>query len=271
MHNSFLGLMKDYVERLFANGLLEGARSKEFASVFSDAIYPGHLTKIPNRIRELIEDIGLKGSGIMLKADEWKRIMQMLPVALFKGWRDTATDAFDPSEDQVQRRWEITIYLCRGLRGLHARRITYNEARSGVDKIAEAAKGLLKEKKVLKPKWHLAMHYHDFVVQFGPLSGWATWTFERHNGDLSRTNHNRKAGDISRMLVRFWMMQARLMAIASNPAPEADAGELAALEKLKPVREDVGEWTMVPDELNDTTRKISNIQEISALLSRQIQ
>jgi hypothetical protein len=71
-------------------------------------------------------------------------------------------------------------------------------------------------------------------VQYGPLSGFGTWAFERNNGVLSRVNNNRRTVDISITLVRNWRMQARLMAIVNNPAPDATPEELAALESMKP-------------------------------------
>lgn len=73
MHNSYLGIVKDFTSILFnAEVLMDGERTERFGRVFRDAVYPSRLSRIPDRIREQIEDTGLKANCANLKADQWK-------------------------------------------------------------------------------------------------------------------------------------------------------------------------------------------------------
>ncbi|KAG7527375.1 hypothetical protein FFLO_06994 [Filobasidium floriforme] len=76
------------------------------------------------------------------------------------------------------------------------------------------------------------MHYAECVALYGPLTGFATWALERNNGELSRVNHNGQERDVPTTLMRAWLLEARLCAILSNPAPDADLRELQALMSL---------------------------------------
>lgn len=72
-----------------------------------------------------------------------------------------------------------------------------------------------------------------YILLHGPLSGMGGWSFERHNGVLSRVKNNKMPGIISQTLLHNWIMQSRLLAIISNPAPDASPTELAALERIR--------------------------------------
>lgn len=66
-------------------------RSDAFCQVLENALYPGHLGRLPSRVTKQI--IGSqKRAGAMIKADQWKRVIQMLPVALYEAWREDGKD-----------------------------------------------------------------------------------------------------------------------------------------------------------------------------------
>lgn len=75
---------------------------------------------------------------------------------------------------------------------------------------------------------------------YGPLSGFGTWAFERHNGVLADTKVNKFHAEIPTTLMRSWLAESRLTAILSNPTPGASIHELNAirtmLEEKKEVR-----------------------------------
>jgi hypothetical protein len=71
-----------------------------------------------------------------------------------------------------------------------------------------------------------------FVHLYGPLSGFGTWAFERHNGWLSRVNHNKRESDVPTTLMRAWLADSRLTAVLNNPSPNASAYERQALQTL---------------------------------------
>lgn len=128
LHNSFLGLVRSFVTMLLNGALFEGelggeSRLDVFCQVFENALYPGHLGRLPNRITKQIIGLrrqnthrGLVGSG--LKADQWKRVAQLLPLALYAAFRDDVTDTIpdidislgdeEEEDEQIHRRSRST-------------------------------------------------------------------------------------------------------------------------------------------------------------------
>lgn len=74
---------------------------------------------------------------------------------------------------------------------------------------------------------------------YGPLSGYGTWAFERHNGLLSSVNNNKQVSDIPMTMMRHWLLNSRLRALATNPADNATSFEGAQLAHLLKKAEDV--------------------------------
>ncbi|KAH8081106.1 hypothetical protein HD553DRAFT_259885, partial [Filobasidium floriforme] len=217
LHNSFLGQVRSFVTILMDNQMFEGdiegtERIDIFASYFENTDYPGHLGRIPNRIARQLVGRRRKNTqvqvGSALTADQWKRISQLLPGALFAAWRSEGSNIIpdedmpiDTTEEEPRpfRRnravwYRIAVSLCAGLRILHAHSISIADAEGAVEVSAH-----------LTINWHIAMHYADFVRLYGPLSGFTCFAFERNNGTLSRVNHNGKTGsDLAAILHRAW-------------------------------------------------------------------
>ena len=99
LHNSFLGIAKSFVNmtfqrKVFGASLLddykddefgEDARIEAFCAVFESATYPGHLGRLPSRVTKQFARADRDRAGSGLKADQWKRIAQLLLIALFMG------------------------------------------------------------------------------------------------------------------------------------------------------------------------------------------
>ncbi|KAH8077774.1 hypothetical protein HD553DRAFT_252736, partial [Filobasidium floriforme] len=233
LHNSFLGIAKAFVNMLFKHDIFSEEEDRQvFMAVFEKACYPGHLGRLPSRItKQFASDRRLAGSG--LKADQWKRIIQVLPIALFVALRDPENDQIDdvdqePIDFQAReptplpngrarkrkrqsdvrrnsREWyRVAIMICSALSTLHSHTISIREAMSAVDDLAGASTAILAMGETLTINWHIAMHYVDAVRRFGPLSGFATWAFERNNGALSRVKHNGQERDVPSTLLRSW-------------------------------------------------------------------
>ncbi|KAG7527871.1 hypothetical protein FFLO_06536 [Filobasidium floriforme] len=107
LHNSFLGQVRSFVTILMDNQMFEGdiegtERIDIFASYFENTDYPGHLGRIPNRIARQLVGRRRKNTqvqvGSALTADQWKRISQLLPGALFAAWRSEGSNII-PDED----------------------------------------------------------------------------------------------------------------------------------------------------------------------------
>jgi hypothetical protein len=258
LHNSFLGIAKAFVNMLFKHDIFSEEEDRQvFMAVFEKACYPGHLGRLPSRItKQFASDRRLAGSG--LKADQWKRIIQVLPIALFVALRDPENDQIDdvdqePIDFQAReptplpngrarkrkrqsdvrrnsREWyRVAIMICSALSTLHSHTISIREAMSAVDDLAGASTAILAMGETLTINWHIAMHYVDAVRRFGPLSGFATWAFERNNGALSRVKHNGQERDVPSTLLRSWELEAGLATIIHTPPPDASEIERAGL------------------------------------------
>ncbi|KAG7553631.1 hypothetical protein FFLO_02986 [Filobasidium floriforme] len=240
LHNSFLGIGKSLINMLFDNNLLEGlhfedSRRDIFTAVFEEANYPGHLGRIPARVTRQFATNKRGKAGSALKADQWKRIVQLLPLALFMGFRAEDSDNIpgkkrrsDESEQTTDgpRRnraewYRLALLVTASLQVLHAHAISVT-----------AAVGLLSLGQHLSINWHNSMHYAECVALYGPLTGFATWALERNNGTLSRVNHNGQERDVPTTLLRSWELEGGLCAMIANPAPDADEREIRALESL---------------------------------------
>lgn len=259
LHNSFLGLVKSFVNQLFVFELFEdpdfhpdwaGMNQDEssrdsFKAVFENSIYPGHLGRLPNRVtRQFVpEGRGKRAAGGGLKADQWKRIAQLLPLALYAAWRGANDDDIedyepeDPDDESGKRRsrwgwYQAATALTASLRTLHAHSLSVEDAEHAVTDISDVAKAILSFGGHLTINWHIAMHYPRCVQLFGPLSGFGTWAFERNNGVLANINHNGREVDIASTCLRRWILESRLAAIINNPAPNATDVEIAALKTL---------------------------------------
>lgn len=212
--------------------------------------------------------------------------MQLLCVALFVAWKQDGTDRIpeeqdvkDEDDDDVEQasrkkrrkskskkpppkkkkpekdvssdkaRWyRIAVMLCSAFATLHAHSISLDEATSAVDDIAAASVELLEMGEHLTINWHIAMHYVDAVKKFGPLSGFATYAFERNNGELSRVKINGQERDVPTTLIRKWILGWQITNIVNNPHPEADPIELAGLEALRSNREVRARGTLMVEE-----------------------
>lgn len=277
LHNSFLGIGKSLINMLFDNNLLEGlhfedSRRDIFTAVFEEANYPGHLGRIPARVTRQFATDKRGKAGSALKADQWKRIVQLLPLALFMGFRAEDSDNI-PDEDldkdeqeppalpippppppprrrgkkrrsdeseqttNTPRRnraewYRLALLVTASLQVLHAHAISVTAAREAVQDLSIAAVGLLSLGQHLSINWHNSMHYAECVALYGPLTGFATWALERNNGTLSRVNHNGQERDVPTTLLRSWELEGGLCAMIANPAPDADEREIRALESL---------------------------------------
>ncbi|KAH8079625.1 hypothetical protein HD553DRAFT_254952, partial [Filobasidium floriforme] len=233
LHNSFLGIAKSLVNmllqrRLFSPSSLEDYIEDEvdeddriaaFVAVFEEAVYPGHLGRLPARVtKQFATDREKAGSG--LKADQWKRIMQLLPIALFmalKGETDQIPDRDLDNPSEIDAEGEVDVLA--NLPTLHGGiapsqrpqpdRPKKKKAKRGkrlvaVDDLSQAAQDIMASGGRLTINWHIAMHHVETVKRYGPLSGYSTYAFERNNGKLARVKNNGQEKDLPITLMRSW-------------------------------------------------------------------
>jgi hypothetical protein len=178
MHNSFLGIIKAFVDTIvYRKRLLKDARmAARFVEVLTQAIQPGHLGAIPFSVGQRFKKAAPNGrtstpaatpgetvedskSGMLLKAEQWKRIMQLLPIALYSAWRNDNADTIVDDERRLPEWYAVAMDLCVGMRILHARTISHEESKVGASHLASAARKFHELGGNLTINWHVAMHY----------------------------------------------------------------------------------------------------------------
>ncbi|KAH8082679.1 hypothetical protein HD553DRAFT_343440 [Filobasidium floriforme] len=260
LHNSFLGLVKSFMNMILKSDLFDGdidgeSRIDIFRTFFEDADYPGHLGRLPNyAIGQLIR----QSHGAM-------RTPTRSPTKFFwsiEVWDEGELEAEEEVGVEVEGGAEEEELPCHGMRPPSATGVNVApEAGSAVEDIANAARTILALNGRLTINWHIAMHYVRFIHLYGPVSGFGCWAFERHNGALSNVKHNGKV-DLPTTLIRAWIREFRLSAIINNPAPDAGVIEVNSLEALRqdPAR---GQGTLMLQEArgNVTPCRLSNIYQ----------
>ncbi|KAG7531803.1 hypothetical protein FFLO_04108 [Filobasidium floriforme] len=231
LHNLYLGLVKSFINILTQNDMFEGdiegrSRAEVFSSIFNQAQYPGHLGKLPSGVTKQM----MSGKAAGLKADQWKRVSQLLVHALSKPRRSDEADI--PFKRNRKLWFGAAVSLCSGIRVLDSHKISLSDAEAATEDLAICARTMISLGAKLTINWHNAMHYPLHVKLFGPIGGYSTWALERNNGSLSRVKHNMKEKDIPSTLLRAWLREALLAAVLHNPAPDISATERAAIELL---------------------------------------
>ena len=93
---------------------------------------------------------------------------------------------------------------------------------------------LIAEGLELTINWHIAMHYSHFIRLDGPVSGYNTWAFERHNGYLARRNYFRgNKTQMTATAMRHWLRAQLFDAVLDHVAPNASEDEQRFLEDQK--------------------------------------
>ncbi|KAG7530175.1 hypothetical protein FFLO_05223 [Filobasidium floriforme] len=233
LHNLYLGLVKSFVNLLCDNDLFEGEldgtpRIELFAGVFNRARYPGHLGRLPSKVTRQV----LAGRAAGLKADQWKRIAQLLVHALSPARRSREGEEDVPFRRNRSLWFAAAVSLCAGIRILDSHFISLSDAEDAVEDLAICSRTILRLGGRLTINWHNAMHYAEHIKLYGPISSFSCWAFERNNGTLARVNHNTKERDIPSTIIRAWIREACLGTVLHNPSPTATATELAAIEAL---------------------------------------
>ena len=166
MHNTFLGIARAWFAMIVNSRLFSLIGHDNFSAVFENAEYPIHLGRLPRRIiRQLARDTGgsrEKRVGASLKADEWRRVMQLLPVALYMGLKeaDDSISAVDPgnpshtsrsgasqrlNDDNTpslsrfrnpRRVYDTCILVCSALQIFHSRTISLQDAEAATEDLS---------------------------------------------------------------------------------------------------------------------------------------
>ncbi|KAG9118540.1 hypothetical protein FRC07_006898 [Ceratobasidium sp. 392] len=187
----------------------------------------------------------LSSSGSSKKADEWRRLVTILPVVLWFVWRDhldnipsgaprVPRDAKKPPKFQRcrQRIYDLVLYLCVAVSLLGTAVVTLEGVARGQTFLRLFCEGLIGMKVHLKPNHHWAMHYEPIFRRFGPAYAWWVYAYERFNGLLQSVNLNFHPGQMETTLMRFWVRMHRLYELALFLPEDASPAERELMDSV---------------------------------------
>ncbi|KAF8119204.1 hypothetical protein EV363DRAFT_1400949 [Boletus edulis] len=228
MHN-FYALVKRFVyDVLTAGHLLDASGWVLYEATINSIIWPSGIGRLP---RNLNDDHALP------KADQWRRLSNILPFVLWICWRDQAgsirstpptipvTVKTRPTfQRDIQLVYKLSLYLAVSERILAGKSISPTDVDRGQAYLQLYCQGLQSLGVHQTINSHLAMHYSLVFRRYGPA--YATWLFgfERFNGVLEDVNLNgHNGGEMEYSLMRDWVEKHRLHDLAvSLPADGSD-------------------------------------------------
>ena len=162
----------------------------EMQSIWSDIrelLKPTWMTSVPLNLGEAAHG--------KLKADQWRALgTTYLPLSIIRLWGLANDDS--PRSCRCQEILNITMSLISAVTIAPSRSMSITLANSYLQHMQAYLAGL----KVLFPEYgfrpnhHLALHLHQYLVQFGPVHAWWTFPFERMIGMVQRMPTSGKMG-----------------------------------------------------------------------------
>ncbi|KAG9121715.1 hypothetical protein FRC07_002231 [Ceratobasidium sp. 392] len=175
----------------------------------------------PSKIGRLPKKLATKGG--LRKADEFRRLITVLPMALWFVWKgqdDSIPNDAEPIpddssyvEDHIRSRqkiFELTVLLSAASRLLTSWSLTLEDVKHGQTLLQRYCQGLLRLAVQLKPNHHFCMHYERCFQLYGPAYAWWLFAYERFNGILEKVQINCHPEDYETILARFWTRRHRL-------------------------------------------------------------
>ncbi|GES94182.1 uncharacterized protein LOC110233779 [Rhizophagus clarus] len=244
MHCLFLGIAKWIVTKLWiGEGILNNEKLKIMQERADMIKFPSDLGRCPVRITT--------GEGFSsFTADMWKTFMLIFAIPItwsFLGYIDR----------------KILAYFVRACKILTNRELQKNMLIEAFTRLIEMNK-LIEQKygqEKISPNLHLCLHICECALDYGPLSSFWCYSFERMNGILGSYNNSRR--NIEPELLRIMSENTILQYFLSN----CDNDHLfSSLEIIEP-RKSVGSLAALDDFASDEYQnfiRLSLIEEDSA-------
>ena len=196
MHNLFLGLAKHTIKTWKELNILRDLHFEILQEKVDSINPPPRIGRIPRKI----------ASGFSaFTADEWKHWILIYSLHSLKN--------VIPSQDY--QCWCLFVDACTILCQLV---ITKEDAELAHDLIVKFCKNFkeLYGSNYCTPNMHMACHIKDCVLDYGPLSAFWAFSFERFNGTLERTKKS-WCGPEKQMLSKFLDLQSlNTMGLSEN-------------------------------------------------------
>ncbi|KAF8597814.1 hypothetical protein BDV93DRAFT_595840 [Ceratobasidium sp. AG-I] len=237
MHGLYLGLVNNFWGDVIEDGhMLSNEQKLQFEGFLAGLEWPSQIGRLPSPTTTALN---------RKKADEWRRLVSVLPFALWVAWRegdDSITKTAPRVPGQLAKKptfkrdcqtvWDCATFLTVSLR-LFTSWVTYlpdiDRAQTYMRHFCE---GLLRLGVTLKPNHHFAMHLPQYFRAFGPYYSWWLFTYERFNGLLEQVELNGHPDDSETSLARWWIRSHLLHDFVSHLPEDATEEERAVLQQL---------------------------------------
>ncbi|KZV89382.1 hypothetical protein EXIGLDRAFT_771823 [Exidia glandulosa HHB12029] len=248
MHAFYLGNVSHFWSNIVVHGYLisnvGGASSpmRRFERFMNKIRWPGHIGRLPKNLGE---------NQSLQKADQWRRLLTVLPVGLFVAWADE-NDEIPLGAPPVPPNAKRTVSFTRDLsqtyssllslavagRILPSHAISVAQGRTGGDYYRSYCTSLLDLGIKLRPNNHWTTHVPEEVIaRFGPIPGTWLFPFERYNGYLERVTLNGHDGGVMELtLMRHWVRSHLLYEYLLNLPDDAEDCERDSLTEI--IKED---------------------------------
>ncbi|QRV77507.1 Transposase family tnp2 [Ceratobasidium sp. AG-Ba] len=236
MHNLYLGIVKAIWFLLIHTYYFSASQRREF-DLFMDSV------EWPSGIGRLPKNLATKGG--LRKADEFRRLVTILPMALWSVWKDPndlipdkaepIPESSDYTEDHIRSRkkiFDLIVLLSAASRILASWSITLEDVNHGMRLLQRYCQGLLRLGVHLQPNHHFSMHYERCFRLYGPAYAWWLFAFERFNGILEKVPINRHPEDYETILCRFWTRVQRIFEWKESMPADASERERNAINEL---------------------------------------
>ncbi|KDN50878.1 hypothetical protein RSAG8_00505, partial [Rhizoctonia solani AG-8 WAC10335] len=237
MHCLYLGIVNRLWCDVIEDGYLLNTRQKElFESFLGDLTWPSQIGRLPSPTTSSLN---------RRKADEWRRLISVLPIALWISWRncfDQIADTAPNVPPQANKKptftrdllaiWECVIDLTTSIR-LFTSWVAYTPDIERAEQYMQRyCEGLLRLLIKLQPNHHFAMHLRQYFEAFGPCYAWWLFPYERFNGILEQVELNNHPDEIDTSLARWWIRTHQLHNYLERLPDNATPEEKAVLEQL---------------------------------------
>jgi Domain of unknown function (DUF4218) len=152
-----------------------------------ELLTPSWMTSIPSNLGEAAHG--------KLKADQWRALgTTYLPLSLIRLWGSANADS--SRSRRCREILNLTMSLLSAVTIASSRSMSHALANSYLQHMQAYLAGL----KLLFPEYrfhpnhHLALHLHEYLLQFGPVHAWWTFPFERMIGMLQHMPTSAKIG-----------------------------------------------------------------------------
>lgn len=237
MHCLYLGIVHSFWGDVIEDGhMLSSQQATLFEDFLGSLQWPSQIGRLPSPTTTALN---------RKKADEWRRLVSVLPLGLWVAWRTDADTIpagapripAQTSKKPTFRRdcvtiWDCAVYLTLSLR-LFTSWIAYlpdiDRAQTYMRHFCE---GLLRLRVQLKPNHHYAMHLPQYFRAFGPCYSWWLFPYERFNGLLEEVELNGHPDDAETSLARWWVRSHLLFDFLEHLPDDATEEEREVLNQL---------------------------------------